>query len=119
MGNGFIAYSIDCLAAILLHETAHLLVAAPLGVRIKRVGISWKGPYIVREQGLPLANLLIALAGPLLNLILALAYWYTAREFAIINLVLGASNLLPFVPGGDGQHAMDALRKLRPALKLM
>ena len=118
MSNGLIAYSIDWLAAILLHEMAHMLVAFPLGVRIKRVGISWKGPYIVREQGLPLANFFIALAGPIMNLILALAYWESARQFAIINLVLGASNLLPFVPGGDGQHAMDALRKLWPAVKL-
>jgi len=31
-----------------------LAAAIALGVRVKRVGISWRGPYIVREQGQPL-----------------------------------------------------------------
>lgn len=106
-------YLIECIAAVALHELAHVLTAWLSGIRIKRVGICWKGPYIVREVGLPLANLCVALSGPVLNLILAILYWYSARQFAVINLVLGLSNLIPFVPGGDGQHAVAALQKLR------
>jgi Zn-dependent protease len=108
---GFI---VRALIAIALHEVAHLLVALSLGVRIKQLGVGWKGPFIVREYGMPSANLCVALAGPVLNLILAVAYWNSARQFALINLVLGGSNLLPFVPGGDGQHALSAFRSLKP-----
>ncbi len=103
----------DCVLAIVLHEIAHLLVASSLGIRIKQIGLSWKGPYIVREPGAPYANLCVALAGPTLNLILAITCWRSAHQFAIVNLVLGVSNILPFVPGGDGRHAMAAIRRLR------
>lgn len=68
---------------------------------------------MVREEGVPFVNLCVVLAGPMLNLVLAFAYWYSAREFALINLVLGASNVLPFLPGGDGRNAMAAIRKLK------
>jgi len=108
-----IMYLAECIGAVALHELAHVLAAWLSGTRIKRIGICWKGPYIVREVGLPLANFCVALSGPVLNLLLAMLCWYSGRQFAVINLVLGLSNLLPFVPGGDGQHAMAALQKLR------
>jgi Zn-dependent protease len=98
---------------VALHELAHVVVAIALGVRVKRVGISWRGPYIVREQGPPLASLLIALAGPGLNLLLAFDFWSFAPQFGVINLLLGAYNLLPFIPGLDGNNALAAIRKLR------
>ena len=42
-----------------------------LGVRVKRVGMKWnKGLYTVRERGTVFQNLVIAFAGPLVNLIL-------------------------------------------------
>jgi Zn-dependent protease len=112
-----IIYIAECFGAIALHELAHVLAAWLSGIRIKRIGISWKGPYIVRELGFPLANFCVALSGPVLNLLLAMLYWYSGRQFAVINLVLGVSNLLPFVPGGDGQHAMAAFQKLRTSTK--
>jgi Zn-dependent protease len=105
-------YFLDCVLAILLHELAHLVFAISLGMRVKRVGISWMGPYIVREQGPPFASLCVALAGPILNLILALTCWASAPEFAIVNLALGLSNVLPFIPGCDGQHALAAIRRM-------
>ena len=113
MPRGLVEYILYCFIASSLHEIAHALVATALGSRIKRVGISWRGPYLVREQGIPILNLCVVVSGPALNLILAFAYWYSAREFALINLVLGASNALPFLPGGDGRNAMAAIRKLR------
>jgi Zn-dependent protease len=113
MLHGTLHYIGNCVWAIGLHELAHVLVALAFGVRIKRIGISWRGPYIVREQGFPFANLCIALAGPVLNLILAIAYWSSMRQFALINLVLGVSNLVPAMPGGDGQHVAAAIRNLR------
>ena len=96
MNSDPVGYLTACIAAVALHELAHVVAAIALGVRVKRVGISWRGPYIVREQGTPLASFVIALAGPGLN------------------LLLGAYNLLPFIPGLDGSNALAALRKLRP-----
>jgi Zn-dependent protease len=110
-------YLLACIAAVLLHEIAHVLAARASGIRVKRVGITWKGPYIVREQGPPFANLCIALAGPVLNLALALSFWRFAPQFGLVNLALGGYNLLPFIRGLDGYHALAAYRKLRvPAL---
>ncbi|MFL6415433.1 MAG: hypothetical protein ACJ74Y_07165 [Bryobacteraceae bacterium] len=107
------AYFLQSVLAIALHELAHVLSAWLTGIRIKRIGISWKGPYIVREPGLPFASVCVALSGPMLNLILAASCWYSGQQFALINLALGVSNLLPFVPGGDGQHALASIRKVR------
>ena len=106
-------YILACIAALLLHEMGHVLAARASGIRVKRVGIAWKGPYIVREQGSPVANLCIALAGPVLNLVLALSFWTFAPQFGLVNLALGGYNLLPFIRGLDGYHALAAYRKLR------
>ena len=44
--------------------------------------------YIVRESGPPLANMMTTLGGPLLNVLLAMA-WPAAHEFAMMNLIFG------------------------------
>jgi len=41
------------IAAIALHESSHIAAAKLLGLHVKRLGISWRGPYIVRESGTP------------------------------------------------------------------
>lgn len=106
-------YWIYAAFTVVLHELAHLAVALSLCVRVKGVGISLKGPYIIRDRGKPWENLCIALAAPIFNLFLAAAYWSSVREFAVINLVLGVSNILPIFPGCDGQNALAAYRQMR------
>jgi Zn-dependent protease len=105
------------LTALALHEAAHLITARWLGVRVKRVGISWLGPYVVRESGTDLQNLAISLAGPVCNLLLVgvglvLAPWlgFGGIQFALVNSVLGTYNLLP-IPMSDGQRALMLLKK--------
>ena len=98
--------------ALIFHEAAHVVAANMSGVRVKRFGLSWKGPYIVREQGPPLANFLIALAGPVANLAIGFASWGLMPHFGLVNILLGAYNLLPFMPGLDGHRAWIALRQL-------
>jgi stage IV sporulation protein FB len=96
------------------HELGHVLCARSLGLKIRRVGINWRGPYIVREQGNPLQNLAVSLAGPLMNLILAgtmiLAPWLGTQAvvFGLYNMVLGLYNILP-VPCSDGRRIMKLL----------
>jgi Zn-dependent protease len=91
------------LLAIILHEAAHIVSARSFGITVKRVGVSWKGVYIVRESGPPMANMITTLAGPFMNLLLACA-WPISHEFALMNLLLGLSNLIP-IAGSDGQRA--------------
>jgi Zn-dependent protease len=112
MSTWFVVYLTICVVALILHELGHAMVATATGIRIKRVGISWRGPYLVREQGPPMACFLTALAGPAMNLLLGMTFWYTAPQFSLVNLVLGAYNLLPFIPGLDGYNALAAYRKL-------
>ncbi len=95
--------------AIVLHEAGHLLAALWLGVGVKRMGISWKGVYIVRESGGPVSNMFITLAGPLVNFLLA-AMWQGSHEFVVVNWIFGMSNLLP-IAGSDGQRAWAQLAR--------
>ena len=69
-------------ASLVLHESAHLAMAYLTGVRVKHIGLSWKGPYIVRESGTPIQNTFISLAGPGINLALCLLFWHGACCFS-------------------------------------
>jgi Zn-dependent protease len=95
-------------AAVVLHELSHVIVARMQGLKVKRVGITWKGPYIVREAGSRQQNLRVCLAGPTMNVLLGLACWRVAPVCAFCNLVLGGYNLLP-IPGSDGLRAWRLL----------
>jgi Zn-dependent protease len=106
---------IDSVLSAIIHEAAHVAIAWMHGVKIKRVGISWRGPFIVREQGELTADARIAIAGPVANLLQGFACWHQAPLFAQINLILGGYNLLPFIPRNDGRHAWDAVRRMRNA----
>jgi Zn-dependent protease len=87
--------------AVLLHESAHLAAAYLGGVRVKHVGLSWKGPYIVREPGTPVQNVVISLSGPGINLVLCVLCWHLSGTFAFVNGFLAAMNLLP-IRSSDG-----------------
>ena len=80
------------------------------GINVKRIGISGKGMYIVRESGPPVPNLFITLAGPLANLLVACA-WPVSRQLAVVNLIFGLTNLLP-IAGSDGTRAAVLLKRL-------
>src|SRR5438128_2562480 len=79
------AYILLAVFALAIHEAGHILSAIALGIRVKRIGITWRGPFIVREQGFPAASAVVSLAGPVLNVILGLVYWEAAPLFAHIN----------------------------------
>jgi Zn-dependent protease len=95
-------------SAVVLHELSHVAMARMQGLKVKRAGVTWKGPYIVREAGTPQQNLRVCLAGPAANLLLAFVCSHFAPVFAFCNLVLGVYNLLP-VPGSDGLRAWRLL----------
>jgi len=105
------------LMVIIVHEAAHLAAAFSLGIQVKRIGISWKGVYIVREPGPPVANIITTLAGCSANLFVALA-WPGSHQFAVVNLIFGLSNLLP-IAGSDGQRAWIQIAKELPRLTFL
>ncbi|GAP08677.1 Zn-dependent proteases [Anaerolinea thermolimosa] len=114
---------------VLLHELGHMLVARAFGIRVPSV-ILWPlgGAAITeREAGRPLADLLIAAAGPLVNFALGggffLGYFFmvltirqgvslplpetaTQRAFlflAVTNVILALTNLIPMYPLDGGR----------------
>lgn len=99
------------LLAMVLHEIGHLCVAQALGLKVKKVGFSWKGMYTVREAGPPEVNFQVSLAGPLTNLAL-MALWPVSPVFGLANLFVGLCNLLP-IPGSDGRRALNCLKEIR------
>jgi len=94
--------------SVLLHEFAHIAVAAALRVRIRYVGLGKYGLCLIHAAGSPWKNFLIALAGPAMNLLLALAIPSIAwgnLVFAILNLVL---------PYSDGVNMIEAISQMGP-----
>jgi Zn-dependent protease len=101
-------YWAACVIGLFLHEAGHIFLARILGLQVKKIGLSWCGPYIVREMGSPIADAITAAAGPSVNLLLAAMMWGDHPTFALVNLVLGLTNLLPF-PKCDGGRILRAL----------
>jgi Zn-dependent protease len=101
-----LAFLLAAIAAIVIHEGSHVLAAVALGVKVKRVGLSWRGPYIVREPGTPAQCIAIAMAGPLANSLTAVVCLVVGHgvDLCTASLVLGAFNLLP-IPSSDGLRA--------------
>lgn len=113
------------MAALLLHELGHALVAQRFGVHVIDIRF-WHMGGMARMSDIPevaRTEAWIALAGPLVNLLLAAAAaplllltgslgttgTWVVSGFVLLNLLLGALNLLPAFP-------MDGGRVLRAAL---
>ncbi len=105
------------LAACALHEGGHLLAIRLLGGRVAAFRVSCVGAELRLSSRHPLGpgrELAAALAGPAVNLLLALACaglgegWHC---FAGLNLALGCFNLLPLYPL-DGGRALGCLLAL-------
>jgi len=101
------------LMAMALHEIGHLLLAQALGLKVKRVGICWKGIYTVREAGPPVRNAWVSFAGPLVNLML-IPLWIWSPIFGLANLCCAVVNLLP-IPGSDGKRILKCFHEMHEA----
>ena len=97
--------AIGVLAAILLHEAGHAAAALLCGLKIHSVGFKWPlGPCVRAERGTPKQTAVIAIAGPLANLLLAMI-WPT---FAAMNVLVAVACMLP-IRGFDGKHFATAV----------
>ncbi|MBR6914982.1 MAG: site-2 protease family protein [Clostridia bacterium] len=113
---GGAAYPLAVGAALLVHETAHFLTAAALGVKLSSVrlgawGINTVFDYSSASAGREIA---VLLSGPAANIAAALAVIKTPLTdvpggvyFVLTSFALGAVNLLP-VRGLDGGAILSA-----------
>lgn len=117
------AYAVLLYASVFVHELSHAVTARVFGLPVRSVTLNIIGGLtsMDREAATPGRAFLIALAGPLVNLVLAgaglllqltvtlpavVALLVEALTFA--NLIVGAFNLLPGLPL-DGGHLVRAV----------
>ena len=113
------------LSSLMLHECCHALAARNLGVRVQEIELMPIGGAARMEDIWSLRMrqvILIALAGPMANLLLILLAsslaWaqilgpYTAMLWIHANLVMMLFNLLPVLPLDGGRIACALLRHL-------
>ncbi len=105
------------LFAVMVHELAHLFImwvldCAPKSVRLIPASIQINSKFSFQYKN----DILIAVAGPLANLLLCLCLYFnyaafgnmTVLYYAGLNLIYGVFNLLP-VKGLDGGTILHAL----------
>lgn len=106
-----------CYLFIVFHEASHMLVASIFGKSIESFNISLFGVSItfkkehysvsnkITDRGTCIKNILIYLAGPVSNFILAIVFEDIKIVFDI-NLFLGVVNLIPIYPL-DGYNILN------------
>lgn len=117
-----VAYAVSLLVSVLVHEGAHAATARAVGLPVHRVVADLWGGHTAYDPRLstPGKAALIAVVGPISNLVLAALAWVASVAvtaevpgrilfaMAFVNLLLGAFNLLPGLPL-DGGQLVDAL----------
>jgi Zn-dependent protease/CBS domain-containing protein len=135
---GFALFLVGSLASVLLHEFGHAIVASRFGVRTREIVMFPIGGLARMERPLPpAAEIMVALAGPFVNLVLAcavFAYMVQSKETAVIgvrdflqpggksvpalllygNILLAFFNLLPAFPMDGGRVLRALLSFIRP-----
>lgn len=97
---------------VLMHELSHILVAKFYKINVKKISITPIGIYAILEDltfATKNTRLLIYIAGPLFNIIIALLFFIlnsNAHDLIMFNLLIGIFNLLPIFPldGGNIAH---------------
>ncbi|MBV9745001.1 MAG: site-2 protease family protein [Acidobacteriia bacterium] len=135
-GPSTVIYVIALFVSVLLHELGHAIVARHYGIATLEI-VMFPIGGISRPERPPKANeeMWIALAGPLVNLILGIALWFgvaarqgfvsledlrqptdanLAERIAIGNLILCVFNLLPALPMDGGRILRALIGRKRP-----
>jgi Zn-dependent protease len=125
-GLGGLAVALLAFASVLLHELGHALVARRLGVPVASIDLHFFGgaARIADSSRSPRDEIAIAAAGPAVSFALA-GVGYGMAElsgvpafalFGVVNLVLGAFNLLPAFPSDGGRILRAVLARRRGLL---
>ncbi|CCZ56438.1 peptidase M50 [Clostridium sp. CAG:1219] len=113
--RGYFASYYVCYLFILFHEMAHILVGSIFGQNVKILKLTTCGVSAVFENNILYSNqsyikkMLIFIAGPLSNLILALIFRKEVMIFQI-NMFLAILNIIPIFPL-DGYNIVKIMVK--------
>ena len=101
------------MGVVTLHELGHALAAKLLGIRVKRISITGIGGLAEVSDFLDSRReLLVTLAGPFVNVLVAIVIWPAAQsagtesllgELWMLNLVVLLFNLIPLYPMDGGR----------------
>ncbi|MDO4898753.1 MAG: site-2 protease family protein, partial [Rothia sp. (in: high G+C Gram-positive bacteria)] len=119
--QGFMAATVVAVTlalGVLLHELAHAAVGSAQGLTVRSISMTVWGGQTSMTTGSPVTSILVSLAGPLVNFLVAAACQLTwlltdSADFlgfllaAQVNVAIGVFNLLPAYPL-DGGHALEA-----------
>ncbi|QEK12297.1 hypothetical protein FQB35_07855 [Crassaminicella thermophila] len=113
---GYIKYLVIAFFVILLHEGAHVYMGNLLGYKINSIEIFPFGGVVRMEADIainPQHEIMIAISGPILNLIMVFLGYYILNIFQLSNekflffiysnLSIGIFNLLPILPLDGGR----------------
>jgi Zn-dependent protease/CBS domain-containing protein len=126
-----VAFMATIFACVVLHELGHALMAKRFGVRTRDITLYPIGGVarLERMPERPREELLVAIAGPAVNFVIAGLLWLLSTKVALpdqlklvgghfaskvlyVNLSLGLFNLLPAFPM-DGGRALRAVLAMR------
>ena len=113
-----VAFVVLLLGSVALHEVAHALVARAHGHAVRSVTLTaWGGRTTYDPRGTtPRSHLLTALAGPAVNLVLALVLGATAVVLGSSSASRGAGVVVQVLVAGAAANAVVAVVNLVPAL---
>lgn len=115
------AYEFVCsLTAVMLHEFAHARVAKKLGYALNEIKLMPYGASLCGSVDMsPKHEILIAAAGPIVNLVLGLVFaamWWIVpssyaftQVFCVCNMYIGIFNMLPVYPLDGGRITLALL----------
>lgn len=111
--------AVSCLLASFIHEGGHLLAMLLVGVPPQRCTVGAFGLRLDLDNTLVgyRKNLLISVAGPLVNGVsAALLFWMGRSDAAAVHLMLAGLNLLPAsaLDGGELLHSSVCLLGMEP-----
>ncbi len=109
-----LSVAISWISSVLLHEMGHLFAAKLCGASIKRLTFDVTGAKMTLCGKLLSykEEMLIAAAGPCVNLISSGLFFPFLGEFSSFSMMLGLLNLLP-ISGFDGYRILFSLISLR------
>lgn len=112
---GFKGKMFVCFIIVFLHEFAHYVTARFLGfsgfdAEILPIGAVLKVKDL--EEATPKEDFIISISGPLLNLILAVIFYFLGNELLFItNLSIGIFNFIPAIPLDGSRMLRDIFSK--------